>query len=864
LKRRNAKILGTPWRVRTHVFAIIAAALICLSVVSIRAEGPSASARRTVILLDGTWQIAEGGLNSVPAEFDRQVPVPGLVDMATPAFVEPGPRVSDRQAWREKDARRDAFWYRRTFEVKGPLPAVAQLKVGKAMFGARVFLNGILLGNHAASFTPGYFDARAGLRPGTNIVVIRVGADRDAVIGRAESGFDSEKVRYIPGIFDSVQLILSGTPHIVNVQAVPDIETHSASVHVWLSYSGPPADEKLHVSIREASTGRVAGEADVDVSAPSDGSQKETAIRVPIRNCRLWSPEDPFLYQLNVRGSDDSFSTRFGMRSFRLDSASGHAVLNGKPYFLRGTNLTLYRFFEDPQRGDKPWRNEWVRRYLKSLREMHWNAARNSIGLLPEAWYRIADEEGILLQDEFPIWTQQLPGTHNEDELAGEFREWMEERWNHPSVVIWDGANETFDPVIANAIRQVRRLDYSNRPWDAGWNVPGDPGDSDEAHPYHFIFGPDQPFRMYKLARDPGTRAGLFIAQPYADKKLLWPNAIIINEYGGLWLNRDGTPTTLSKGIYDYLLDPAATTAQRRELYARDMAALTEFFRVHRKAAGVLEFSGLDYSRPDGQTSDDFIDIEKLTRDPSFSRYVGDAFAPVGLMVDSWAEEYEAGASKEFAVLLVNDLAEDWKGNVRFRVLQGDKVINERVTPAAIPAFGTGRVTFSIQIPATPSNYQLEATLLKTPVGPVSSLRDFSVLTPEQREARRNLAQGQPVKALSERSDATGARYAVDGNGDTQWTPAGGGPQWVAVDLGQTKDVSHVLAVWNWQGYPKEFSIETSIDGTNWSEVAAAQKSDEPIVTLRFNTVAARWIRILIPGNEKAPMYSLEELEVYR
>jgi len=810
------------------------------------------------------WQISEGGLDVIPARFDRQVPVPGLVDMAVPSFVEPGPRVADRQLWRQKDPRRDAFWYRRSFEVRGPLPAVARLMIGKAMFGTRVFLNGVLLGDHPPSFTPGYFDARAALKSGANVLIVRVGADRDAVIGRAESGYDSEKSRYIPGIFDSVQLILSGTPHILNVQAVPDIETHSASVHVWLRYSGPAMDEKLQVSVREASTGQLAGEVDLNVPAPTDDGQKEAVVSVPIRNCRLWSPEDPYLYQLDVRGSADTFSTRFGMRSFRLDPASGHAILNGKPYFLRGTNINLYRFFEDSLRGDKPWRDEWVRSYFRSLREMHWNVARNSIGLLPESWYRIADEEGILLQDEFPIWTQQLPDTHNEDELASEFREWMRDRWNHPSVVIWDGANETFDPEIARAIRQVRGLDYSNRPWDAGWNVPGDPGDSDEAHPYHFIFGPDQPFRMYKLARDPGTRAGLLIAQPFAERKLLWPNAVIINEYGGLWLNRDGSPTTLSKGIYDYLMEPTATTAQRREFYARDMAAITEFFRVHRKAAGVLEFSGLDYSRPDGQTSDDFIDIEKLTRDPSFSRYVGDAFAPVGLMVDSWAEEYGAGSAKEFAVLLVNDLAENWKGDVRFRVLQGRKVINERTMPAMIAAFGTGRVTFSIPIPKAPSKYQLEATLLKTPVGHVSSLRDFSVLTSEQREARQNLAQGQPVKASSEQSDATRARYAVDGNGDTQWTPAGSGPQWVAVDLGQTKDVSRVLAVWNWQGYPKAFSIETSIDGTSWSQEASVRQSDEPIVTLRFNTLSARWIRIMIPGNENGLKYSLQEFEVYR
>ena len=49
------------------------------------------------------------------------------------------------------------------------------------MFGTRVFLNGTLLGNHVPSFTPGYFDAKPALKTGTNEILIRVGADRDAV-----------------------------------------------------------------------------------------------------------------------------------------------------------------------------------------------------------------------------------------------------------------------------------------------------------------------------------------------------------------------------------------------------------------------------------------------------------------------------------------------------------------------------------------------------------------------------------------------------------------------------------------------------------------------------------------------------------
>ena len=143
--------------------------LVCLALCTGVAQ---AAANRTVLSLDGPWGIAEGGMSSVPGQFERRVPVPGLVDEARPPFSEVG----------QKSAQREAFWYRRTFKVKGEVPAVALLKVHKAAYGSRVLLNGILLGEHLPSFTPGYFDARPALRGhgAVNELLVRVGASREA------------------------------------------------------------------------------------------------------------------------------------------------------------------------------------------------------------------------------------------------------------------------------------------------------------------------------------------------------------------------------------------------------------------------------------------------------------------------------------------------------------------------------------------------------------------------------------------------------------------------------------------------------------------------------------------------------------
>ena len=100
------------------------------------------------------------------------------------------------------------------------------------------------------------------------------------------------------------------------------------------------------------------------------------------------------------------------------------------------------------------------------------------LGFPPEMWYEIADEEGLLIQDEFPIWYggSRFPATVKPEHLAREFTDWMRERWNHPCVVIWDAQNETVDDsVIAPAIGLVRGLDLSHRPWDNGWASPQSP-----------------------------------------------------------------------------------------------------------------------------------------------------------------------------------------------------------------------------------------------------------------------------------------------------------------------------------------------------------------------------------------------------
>ena len=678
---------------------------------------------RRIINLDGTWEIAQGSMDLMPDSFRHKVPVPGLVDMARPAFDEVGKKSEERQA----------FWYRRKFTVDGEIPDVVILKIHKAKYGTKVFLNGELAGEHLPCFTLALLDVKKFLKGSgrENELIVRVGADRESMPEDVPGGWDFEKYLYIPGIYDSVELILTGKPYIVNVQTVPDISDNE--VRVVTEVQGPAGSGHGSVSyeVTEVSTGKLVGAVESNGFVFTNGTTKLN-ISVPIDNCKLWTPENPFLYELRLSTGKDCVRVRFGMRSFKFDKESGRAVLNGKPYIMRGTNVCAYRFFEDAERGDKPWRREWVRRLHRKFKSMHWNSIRYCIGFPPELWYEIADEEGFLIQDEFPIWLlSKAPENPKSEKIIPEYTEWMRERWNHPCVVIWDAQNESVTPETGKALSAVRHLDLSNRPWDNGWAAPESGTDYLESHPYLFsrIQWGRGDFHLSDLANTSGRPR---VRDAQKDYKL----PIIINEYAWLWLNRDGTTTCLTDKVYDNLLGPNSTIEQRRLLYARYLAALTEFWRGHRECAGVLHFCGLGYSRagdkprPEGgATSDHFIDLERLTFEPNFERYVRDAFSPVGLMIDFWDEEISGGTQRSLKVFVINDLHKQWSGTVRLRILRGDNTVAEQTKDCIVSPLGREILTFEQGFPQQAGEYQIIGELIKVDGAVVRSLRDFKIVS---------------------------------------------------------------------------------------------------------------------------------------
>jgi hypothetical protein len=713
-----------------------------------------------IISLDGEWDIAEGSKQQVPALFLSKVPVPGLVTSAKPGFKAVG----------EENTLREAYWYRTRFKIPGNLPALARLKIFKSMFGTKVFLNGKAVGESELNFTSLYFNLTPFLKGNNseNELIVRVGAHISAVSDSVVTGGDPERNRYPPGLYDHVQLILSDDVYVQRTQVAPDITNKSIKVEV--AFAAEESVGKiagLKAVVYDYKTGRQVANTVIQSGTISPGKETKVAFNISLKECKLWSPDSPNLYVLHLSDKAYSYKTRFGMRSFTVDSAyTNKALLNNKRCFIRGTNFGIHRFFEDSLSKQHSWDREWVRKLFRRFTGMDMNGVRFVFSPAPEMWYEIADEEGMMVFDEYAIWYayQPLVGSVakqaadpykkwsiwpknlSTQQLVKEYTAWMQDRWNHPSVIVWDAQNETWATQTGEAIRQVRKLDLSNRVWDNGWSPPEDPGDIREAHPYFESWTPGtemttvkekakKPFSLADLADAeliPSTLYAPFQSALKTGINWYWKQPVIINEYSYLWLNRDGTPTILTKAYYDEVLGANATADQRRNLYARYLAAVTEYWRAKRSCMGILYPFGLAASIPGGATSDNLIDVANIEFDPHFKKFVPDAFAALGVCAELWKTEFQikswGGTQAEFNVAVINDLDAAFSDYFLVKVMKGNTVVSTNRYRYDVQPFGLNRTAVRIELPKEPGTYDVVTELHGRKDKVVSSYRQIKLV----------------------------------------------------------------------------------------------------------------------------------------
>ena len=687
---------------------------------------------RTTQSLDGSWRIEDGkSPTEIPTAFTHTVPVPGMANLAKPAFAQVDAFYSREQLanrirsklspaewltnyWQGKvDQDRNYFWYAKTFRAPAS-HAVALLKINKAQFGTAVWLNGQKLGEYAGCFTASYFDLDRAIRwNGENSLVIRIGAHPAVLPDTYPTGSDFEKIKWTSGIYDSVSVLYCDNPAIETLQVAPRIASGEILVQTKLKNHGAtPVTTPLAHTVKTWKGGK-----SIATSAPESvtlqpGEEKVLTQTIQIPNAHLWSPEDPFLYVVESSTGGDSLQTRFGMREFRFDAATQRAYLNGKIYYLRGSNITLHRFFEDPLCQDLPWKEAWVRKLLGDLpKKMNWNYFRFCIGPVPDRWFDLCDEVGLLIQNEFFVWTGG-PGwykgysrQHDADEMIREYKDWMRDNWNHPSVAVWDANNETKDDIFGRKIiPAVRPLDLSDRPWENSYNAPAGPNDPVEYHPYLMsggYFG-KLTFKMSDLETMDGK-----------PKKGALPsdtNPPLINEYGWLWLNRDGSPTRLTEGVYAQLMGTNITARQRLDMYAYLLGAKTEFWRAHRQFAGIIHFVYLTCSYPGVYTADHFQDVTKLKLDPAFADYMGEAFKPLGVYINFFQPTLKAGTTRDFTVMMINDEDKAQNGELTLSLeTKSGKVLAQARQPFTITELGSQTCQVSLPIPTAAGECVLKA-----------------------------------------------------------------------------------------------------------------------------------------------------------
>ena len=193
-----------------------------------------------------------------------------------------------------------------------------------------------------------------------------------------------------------------------------------------------------------------------------------------------------------------------------------------------------------------------------------------------------------------------------------------------------------------------------------------------------------------------------------------YQNPVIINEYSWLWLNRDGTTTTLTDRVYRIVFPEAITPDEKFEACAKNTAILTEYWRAYRKCAGLMHFCGLGYSRsgkPRGQTSDNFTDIKALTYEPHFMKYVKPAFNPVGLMIELWEKSYVPSTEISVPVHVFNDIDEEWKGAVKLSVFSEGKNLLVQDAQITLKKYEVKVIRFKMKMPMIKGNYQIEAEI---------------------------------------------------------------------------------------------------------------------------------------------------------
>ncbi len=384
------------------------------------------------------------------------------------------------------------MWYRRSFTILDSWKKKrVLLHFGAVGCQSAIFVNGHLAGKHEGRWETFEFDITDLLHPGRNELVVGAKDTHDGWHSCGKNCVTHGDYTFASGIWQTVWLEPVPPAYIRNLVITPDVPL--SIVKVGAEVDGNADQIKVFVT----AGGKV-------LSHVSGGSTNQ--LEIPVPDPHLWSPNDPFLYDLEVQLTDqqgkvlDDVKSYFGMRSVSLGMVDGklRPLLNGKFVFPMGPLDQGYwpdGIYTAPT-------DEALKFDLETVKRLGFNLVRKHAKVEPQRWYYWADRLGLL------VW-QDMPSMWYPDDQPERTRKQFEEEWqtivqqhhSSPAIVAWVPFNENWGAYdVARITAWTKALDptrlvdgnsgYNNAP--SYRKSPGDPGNGD-FDDMHIYVGPGNP-----------------------------------------------------------------------------------------------------------------------------------------------------------------------------------------------------------------------------------------------------------------------------------------------------------------------------------------------------------------------------------
>ena len=377
--------------------------------------------RKDWMNLNGLWDLAIAGKEEPrPNEFKQWILVPYPVESALSGvghIVKPAERL----------------WYRRTVDIPAAWKGMSVLlNFGAVDWDCVVYVNGKEAGKHTGGYSPFSIDITAALKPaGSQEIVVSVWDPTDAGQPHGKQVLKPRGIKYTAtsGIWRTVWLEPAAKSHIASYTLVPDIDKEEAKVKIKAAGAGANALVKItaldHGNVVASATGKPGEEIVLKVKSP-----------------KLWSPDTPFLYDLQVALTDgnatDAVTGYFGMRKISILKDGGgvnRLALNNKVLFQYGP---LDQGFWPESLHTAP--TDAALKYdLEITKRFGCNMLRKHVKIEPDRMYYWADKLGLL------VW-QDMPSGRNpadkRDNFERELNEMIDTLENHPSIIMWVVFNE--------------------------------------------------------------------------------------------------------------------------------------------------------------------------------------------------------------------------------------------------------------------------------------------------------------------------------------------------------------------------------------------------------------------------------------